>query len=139
MSGRHHHNDHRYGQGKFVIVRVLILIALNVMLVVLLQEALPPAGVSLSAQDNATVSCTGGRGFFPTVLVRFELNASGGEKPYVYSWSFGDGTSNASSVPYVVHAYQSFGQFKVTGIVYDALGYHAISNTIYVNANITEC
>jgi len=132
--------DHRYGRGNFVLIGVPILVVLNALLAVILVGALPPSGAPLSAQDSAKVSCRISNAFVPpAVLVRFELNASGGEKPYVYSWSFGDGSSNASSVPYVVHPYQSFGEFKVTGVVYDALQHHAIANPIYVNASLATC
>ena len=122
-----------------LIVRILALVLLNIILVVLLGKTLPPVGSPFSASDSATVHCEGDIEFPPVVFVQFELNASGGEGPYVYSWSFGDGTSNVSATPYTEHAYFSPGEFEVTGVIYDVAKHYAIANPIYVNASRVTC
>ena len=75
---------------------------------------------AFSAQDNATLFCKPpGPSAPPAVVAELWMNATGGVKPYTYVWSFGDGTSTASSRPGMVQVYQQFGEFKVLGVVYD--------------------
>lgn len=47
------------------------------------------------------------------LTVSFHANVTGGEAPYSYFWSFGDGT-NSTSGPGVDHLYSSPGFFGVT-------------------------
>lgn len=135
-----HYPTRRARRGKLVVAEVLILVALNIVLIALLGETYPPAGAPLSAQDNATLFCKSLGSFAPPAVgVDFQMNATGGERPYTYFWSFGDGASNASSMPEMVHFYQQFGEFIVRGVVYDATEHHVLANAIYVNASLATC
>lgn len=93
-----------------------------------------------SAQDNATLFCKPpGPSAPPAVVAEFWMNATGGVQPYTYVWSFGDGTSTASSRPGMVQVYQQLGEFNILGVVYDATEHHVLANAIYVNASLATC
>jgi hypothetical protein len=135
-------SHHRGWRGLLMPARLLLLITLNVMLILLLVKTVPATvlGTPLSAIDSASVRCTGSDAFLPPgIAVTFELNASGGERPYVYVWSFGDGSSNTSLTPSAVHVYYQFGEFEAIGKVYDLSGQSATASPIYVNANLSNC
>lgn len=57
--------------------------------------------------------------------VTYRANASGGQAPYSYLWSFGDGASAVT--PTATHRYGEAGEYLVTLSVYDSMGLLATS------------
>ncbi len=55
--------------------------------------------------------------------ITFSAYASGGKRPYAYSWDFGDGTTGKG--PTATHAYSRQGTFKIRLLATDALGNQA--------------
>jgi len=92
-----------------------------------LEDFRSPDQTSLAA--NATegeVASPNGCGSVP-VDVQFHSEVSGGEAPYSYVWSFGDGTPNATQ-PDPDHAYAEYGTYAVKLGVTDASGARASAN-----------
>jgi outer membrane protein assembly factor BamB len=58
--------------------------------------------------------------------VSFTAEAYGGEPPYTYYWSFGDGNTSEEQNP--THAYQEVGNYTATLSVYDSVGNLSIDN-----------
>jgi hypothetical protein len=83
--------------------------------------------------SEGTISFPNGCGNLPAV-VSFQSNTTGGNPPYSYQWSFGDGTPNATQAN-PDHAYAAFGSYSVELKVSDALHESAYSNiTAHVGA-----
>ena len=75
----------------------------------------------LTSQLTASQS----RGTAP-MTVTFETTVTGGEGPFLYSWTFGDGTS-ATGSPTEIHTYTRSGSYVVTLTVTDAVGDVSVS------------
>jgi chitodextrinase len=85
-----------------------------------------PTQPPLSASYNYTPSTP-----FADTWVGFTGLVTGGKAPYVYSWSFGDGSTNSSASP--DHTYTNAGTYTVILNVTDSVGNHAkTSKTIVV-------
>lgn len=56
----------------------------------------------------------------PNVPVQFSCNVVGGETPYTYLWSFGDGNTSTTKNP--THSYSKIGLYNVTLLVTDSEG-----------------
>jgi len=93
--------------------------------VVLLVGALPGVGSARpTASDSSTldVAITGGPDSGPLPLtVSLQADASGGIAPYSYTWSFDDGSPNATG-PSVLHQFNRSGTYTVTASVQDSFG-----------------
>ncbi len=63
----------------------------------------------------------------PPVVVNFTGSASDGVPPYVYAWTFGDGSAGGAHQN-VSHEYSTYGQYVVNLTVYDSLGAKGYSN-----------
>ncbi len=84
-------------------------------------------GPSLALSTSFSFSPT-----FPTVgtIINFTAHASGGQLPYTFNWTFGDGaTATGTSV---THSYASAGAYNVTSTVFDRTG-----QTAKASSNVT--
>lgn len=80
-----------------------------------------PGQIVVFAKPTAGFSA-GNTSFCKTTnnTVQFSGNGSGGQPPYTYNWSFGDGTNGSTANP--SHTYNGAGPFSVRLIVTDAKG-----------------
>lgn len=87
----------------------------------------PPLSASPSASPNS------GK---PPLTVNLTANVTGGTKPYIYDWDFGDGTaSSVSQNP--PHTYSEAGTYSVVFTVKDAKN-KQFSKTLTVTSRISE-
>ena len=69
----------------------------------------------------------------PMVPVQFKCNVIGGELPYSYQWSFGDGSTSTTKNP--SHTYSLAGSYNVTLIVTDSEGNSSSdTTTAFINS-----
>ncbi len=66
----------------------------------------------------------------PSSPVSFAATARGGAPPYMFTWSFGDGTSGAGAT--VSHTYSTEGSFNVTLTTSDSGGHTVASSRVVV-------
>jgi ABC-type dipeptide/oligopeptide/nickel transport system permease component len=79
-----------------------------------------------TAPLTATLTGSGSRGSSPLVIT-FVANVAGGQSPYQYLWSFGDG-STASGSPSEVHEFTRTGTFTTELTVTDGRGVSVMAN-----------
>jgi len=89
--------------------------------------------VQTDSVPSVSVSANPISGYIP-LTVSFTCNASGGNPPLSYSWTFGDGSSSSSQNP--SHTYNSAGNFTATCVVTDSDGDSgSASKTISASSN----
>jgi PKD domain len=141
MTGMQSHRSARYL--KVVIVVTLLVLGLAPVLATVGPGPQAATGASLMGNDRAAVgpeantvlsaiispggaSYPAGCGNLPA-LQSFASTVIGGNPPYTYNWSFGDGSSN-SSLANPIHSYAAFGEYRVSLQVTDSSGSLVISN-----------
>ena len=79
------------------------------------------------------VDAEGPYGGMPTIPIQFQCDVLGGEPPYTYLWSFGDGDTSTTKKP--THTYAQTGLFNVTLLVTDSEGNSSSdSTTAFIDA-----
>lgn len=87
-------------------------------------SAIPVVAIATSP---ATPVCAG-------TLITFETNSYGGVTPYTYTWDFGDGNSETTSLVVATYAYPTPGTYNGTLTVVDANSQQSVVNFTVVIA-----